>query len=112
MIYLEMDKSSWEIINNRLPDICPNVKFSLLVIDDNIKALGFCSSELCIVGFDMDETCFDGMLLDLTDLETDAFNTAGRKPPHKDDPDYQRYLKYGILWDILFNAKQIYLSAE
>ncbi len=112
MIYLEMDKSSWEIINSRLPDIFPNVNFSLLVIDDNIKALGFWSSELCVVAFDIDETRFERMLLDLTDLETDAFNTADGKPPNKDDPDYQRYLKYGILWDILFNAKQINLSAE
>ena len=112
MVCLEMDKASWNIISSRLPDICPSVHFSLLVVDENFKTLGFGVSEPCVVSFDMDESSFRRMLLNLTDLEADAFNTSDGQPPRKDDPDYQRYLKYGILWDILYNAKQLDLSAE
>ena len=41
MIYLEIEKSRFDIVQYRLPDVCPNVRFSLMVTDENCKITEF-----------------------------------------------------------------------
>ena len=112
MIYLEMEKLSFDIMQYRLPDVCPNVRFSLIATDKNLHTLGFSSDELCIIAFDLDNDGFRKMMSVLEQLEVDAFNTPDGKEPKRSDPDYQRYLTYGILWDILYNAREIEYTAQ
>ena len=112
MIYLEMEKSWYDIVECRLPDVCPDIRFSLIVADENLSKLGLGADAPCIIGFDLDDNGFRAMMSDLEQLEVDAFNTPDGKEPKRNDPDYQRYLTYGILWDILYNARKIEYTAE
>lgn len=107
MFYIDTDKSHFEQIKLLLPDIKPDIKITLTNCDDNLEQLGFCSSAPCTVCFDL---CWDEMekLLDeLMQIEVDAFNTDDGGYPPQDDPHYQKYLKYGWLWDVLFYAKEL-----
>lgn len=106
MIYLKIERSHYDEMKTLLPDICPNVEFSLVVADENLKLLGLCSDVPCIVAFDLDKDEFNQMMDELIQLEIDAFNVPGGDPP-PDDPDYQRYIKYGWMWDVLFDAEEI-----
>ena len=108
MIRLNLSEALYREIEKLLPDICPDVKISLEAVDDNLATLGFCDVPPCTVAFDLDDVEFKEMLLELNQLEVDAFNTPDGKNPKEDDPYYQRYLKYGWIYDVLFNAyKQI-----
>ena len=69
MIYLEMEKSSFDIVQYRLPDVCPNVRFSLIATDKNLHTLGFSSDELCIVAFDLDNEVFKDLCEFLNKVE-------------------------------------------
>ena len=106
MVRLKVSKDEFDKINSLLPDICPNVPFSLKVQDDNLMKLGFCESAPCIVEFDMSTEEFNEMLDTLDDIEVDAFNTPHGSYPSRNSPAYQKYLKYGCLYDILFFAER------
>ena len=106
MIYLEMEKNLFDIVQCRLPDICPDVRFSLIVADEGLRTLQLSADTPCIVGFDLDANAFQKMLTALEQLEVDAYHTPDGKEPKRTDPDYQRYLTYGILWDILYHARE------
>ncbi len=112
MIYLEMEKPLFDVVQSRLPDVCPNVKFSQIATDEALRILGLSKYTLCVVGFDLDANAFQKMMSELEQIEVDAFNTPDGKEPKRNDPDYQRYLTYGILWDILYNAHEIEYTVE
>ncbi len=112
MIYLEMEKPLFDVVQSRLPDVCPNVKFSLIATDEALQKLGLSKNTLCVVGFDLDAEGFEKMMSELEQIEVDAFNTPDGKSPKSNNPDYQRYLTYGILWDILYDAHEIEYTAE
>lgn len=112
MIYLEMEKPLFDVIQSRLPEVCPNIEFSLIATDEALQELGLRKYTLCVVGFDLDAEGFKKMMCELEQIEVDAFNTPDGKPPKSNDPDYQRYLTYGILWDILYNAHEIEYTAQ
>ncbi len=104
MIRLNLSEPLYREIKKLLPDICPDVKFSLKTTDDILATLGFCDVPPCVVAFDLNDSEFEEMLLELIQLEVDAYNTPDGKDPKEDDPYYQRYLKYGWIYDVLFNA--------
>lgn len=108
MLQLKMSRNKFDKISALLPDICPDVSFSLKVQDENLESLGFCDSAPCIVEFDMNIDEFYEMLDTLEDIEIDAFNVPDRDEPSLSDPAYQKYLKYGCLYEILFFAEKIY----
>ena len=108
MLKIKVNRDEFDKINSLLPDICPEASFSLQTQDDNLVKLGFCNSAPCIVEFDMTAQAFYEMLDALNDIEIDAFNVLDSSEPSRSDPAYQKYLKYGCLYDILFMAERIY----
>jgi hypothetical protein len=44
------------------------------------------------------------MLDDIVWIEICAFNTEDGKDPPEDNEDYQKYLKYGWMFDVLHDA--------
>lgn len=105
MIQIKVNKYDFDKIDVLLPDICPDVCFSLKSHDDNLVLLGFCNSAPCIVEFDMSAEEFYEMLDNLNDIEIDAYNTPNGVEPSATTPAYQKYLKYGCLYEILYNAE-------
>ena len=110
MIYLKLEKSIYDKIKKLLPDICPNVQFSLVMADNNLMRLGFSCEIPCVAAFQLDENGFDQMLDDLMQLEIDAFNTPCGEPAPNDSV-YQKYLKYGWMWQVLYNAEKCDITA-
>ena len=111
MFYIETDKNTYNRIQTLLPDIKPDIKITLMSCDDNLEKLGFCSSAPCVVCFDLSFDELNQLLDDLMQIEIDAFNTNNGEYPSQNDPYYQKYIKYGWLWDVLFHAKE-YITAE
>lgn len=107
MLQIKVNKDEFDKINMLLPDVCPDVAFALKSQDDNLAALGLCDSAPCIVEFDLTAEQFIEMLDTLSDIEVDAFNTPDGRAPSKNTPAYQKYLKYGCLYEILYNAERI-----
>lgn len=108
MVQLKINRDDFDKIKSLLPDICPAVSFSLQIEDNNLVKLGFCNSAPCVVGFDMSVQAFYEMLDTLNDIEIDAFNGLDSTELSRNTPAYQKYLKYGCLYDILFMAEKVY----
>lgn len=104
---LQLDKNDFDMVSSLLPDIYPNVAFSLKVQDDNLVKLGICDVALCIVEFDLSIEEFSDMLDGLIDIEVDAFNSTDDTDFLLTTQSWQKYLKYGQLYSVLFNAKII-----
>ena len=107
MVQMKMNKDEYNKIQILLPDICPQIGFSLKVEDDNLVVLGLCDSAPCIVEFDMTDSEYEETLDDLNELEIEAFDTPHGTYPSESSPAYQKYLKYGCLYDILSNSEII-----
>mgnify|MGYP006991682958 CR=1 FL=1 len=107
MIQVYLNTSEFNKISELLPDICPEVKFTLKAQDDNLVKIGLAESAPCIIEFDTSVEDFYDMLDTLNDIEIDAFNTNDIEPSER-NTDYQKYLKFGCLYDILYTAKRTY----
>lgn len=107
MIQVYLNTSEFNKISELLPDICPEVKFILKAQDDNLVKIGLAESAPCIIEFDTSVEDFYDMLDTLNDIEIDAFNTNDIEPSER-NTDYQKYLKFGCLYDILYTAKRTY----
>ena len=107
MLYVKMNKDDYNKIHELLPNVYPQIYFSLKEEDDNLVALGLCNSAPCIIEFNITGNEFNEMLEELNDIEIEAFNTPNSTSPNESNPAYQKYLKYDCLYDILFNAEII-----
>lgn len=105
MIQIQVNTDEFQKIKNLLPDICPEVFFELKCQDHNLVNFGICDNAPCIVEFDLSIDDFYEILDLLNDLEIDAFNTNSGMDPEADDYAYKKYLKYGCLYNILYNAR-------
>ena len=108
MLKIKVNKTDFDKINTLLPDVCPNTSFALINEDENLMKLGFCDSATCVVEFDMSVKDFYEMLDTLNEIEIEAFNTNNEKYSPELDLAYKKYLKYGCLYDILYNSERIY----
>ena len=106
-VALKMSREDFDKVEMLLPDLCPDVSFSLISQDDNLVALGFCDSAPCIVEFHLTADEFEELLLELDEIEVEAFNLPYNREPSENDSAYQKYLKYGSLYGILYNAEKI-----
>lgn len=106
MLYVETNMCSFEKIEKLLPDIYPSAKLSHIVTDYTLCNLGFSKMPFCIFALDMTWDEYENMMNELIQLEIDAYNTKDGKEPAKDDPYYQKYLKYGWLWDLFYQANE------
>lgn len=107
LISLKMNLDDYKMVEKLLPDLYPDIAFFLKNADHNLVKLGLCKSAPCVVQFLLDQDEFEEVILDLIDIETDAFNTPNGAPPKDDNPFYQKYLKYSPLYTILSNAEKL-----
>ncbi|MBQ3195298.1 MAG: hypothetical protein IJB65_02415 [Clostridia bacterium] len=105
-LQIKIKREEFDILQTLIPELYPNVPFSLITEDNCLVALGLCDSAPCIVEFNLTEDEFDQLLEDLNEIEVAAFNTPSGTHPNKDNTAYQKYLKYGCLYDILYNAEK------
>lgn len=103
MLYVTTD-FTYKNIEESLKVICPWVKIQHIYTDNKLKELGFVESPPCCFSLDMSWDEFEYMMDELTQLEVDAFNTPHGEMPSKNDPLYQKYIKYGWLWNMFYNA--------
>ncbi len=106
MLYVETNICSFAEIKKLLPDIYPSVKLSHVIIDNVLYTLGFSEVPLCIFTLDMTWDEYEDMMDKLIQLEIDAYNTEDGIEPSKDNPYYQKYLKYGWLWNLFYQANE------
>ena len=106
-ISVKINFDDYNKVERLFPDIFPNIPFFIKEADHNLKKLGLCEYVPCIVMFALDNDEFEDMLNELIDIETNAFNTKNGEHPKDDDPLYQKYLKYGCLYEILYNAERM-----
>ena len=104
LISLEMNFDDYKKVKTLLPDVCPDVSFSLKEKDENLVFLGLAKSAPCIVVFHLNEEEFEEMLTTLNFLEIDAYIDD---VPNENSFAFKKYLKYGCLYDILYNAGKI-----
>lgn len=104
MIRLNLNFSQYSLLEKQLPDICPDVKFYLESSDETLVKLGLADVAPCIVVFELDENGFEEMLDDIAWIEICAFNTEDGKDPPENDEYYQKYLKYGWMFDVLYDG--------
>ena len=104
MIKLNLELPQYRRLEKQLPDICPDVKFYLESSDETLVKLGLSDVAPCVVAFELDEDGFEKMLDDIVWIEICAFNTEDGKDPLEDDEYYQKYLKYGWMFDVLHDA--------
>lgn len=98
---------NFDKIEKSLSELMPDIKLTHIITDDNLKQFGFTENPPCVFIMDMTTEEFDNMMSDLMQIEIDAFNTPDGAPPNKNDPYYQKYLRYGWLWDMFYNAKVV-----
>ena len=101
---IKINKKEYDKIKTLLPEVCPDVTFTLQSQDDTLEVIGLCDSAPCLVKFDLTTEGFCEMLDELNDIEIDAYNTPSGSEPSNTNLAYQKYLKYGCLYDILHNA--------
>lgn len=100
-----LNKNDYEKVLHLLPELFPDIAIRLEACDDNLVALGLCESAPCIVSLNINQENFEEIIDELINIETDAFNTKHGEYPKEDSPVYQKYLKYGCLYGILYNAE-------
>lgn len=98
MYYLETTKAEYEIISQRLLELRPNLKITVLSCDENLERLGFCRSAPCLISFDLDSKECKLLMDELMHMEIDAYYP---EPVLENTPAYKRYRRYGFLWDVL-----------
>ena len=107
LVSLKMNMVDYEKVEELFPDLFPDVAFFLRTVDHALVDLGLCKSAPCIATFNLDGNEFEDVILDLIDIETDAFNTPNGTPPKDNNASYQKYLKYSPLYTILSNAEKL-----
>ena len=105
MLKFHLDKNDYEKVAELLPELFPEIEIQLEMCDENLVNLGFCQFAPCIVTLNISQEKFEDIIDELIDIETDAFDTKYGNHPKDDDPIYQKYLKYGCLYNILNNVE-------
>ena len=105
-VSVKMNMDDYNKVETLLPDVCPDVACFIKEADHALVNLGLCESAPCVITFGVGAKEFYEMLDMLNDIEIDAFNTPG-STHDESNLAYQKYLKYGCLYDILSNAKMV-----
>ena len=100
----------YKTINKKLHELFPSIKMTHIASDRTLVEMGFADYPPCIFTMDMTWDEYEDMMFDLMQIEVDAFNTPTGDMPEKDDPAYLKYLEYGWLWDMFYNAEVTKIS--
>lgn len=104
MLYVETEMASYETIEKSLADVYPKARLEHIFTDKALKALGFVDFPPCVFSLDMTWNEYEEMMDELMYIEVDAYNSSNGYDPDEDDEYYQKYLKYGWLWDLFYSA--------
>lgn len=99
---LEMDKDSYDTLQEFVREVYPQIKVSLVEADGMLFNMGFSDRVPCIVKIEVTEEQVNE-ILDITMwYEINAFNNECDYN-YKNDHDYMLYEKYGWIWDFFYN---------
>lgn len=101
MLLIETKISDYKTVQERMKDLFPQIKLEL-ISDFSLPGLELPYSFTMSISFSE----LDDIMDDLMQIEVDAFNTEDGKMPPQNDPLYLRYVKYGWLWDLFYDAKE------
>lgn len=102
---IESTKIVFERFSKYFPALYSGCEIQLISCDAALENLGFCQSAPCIFSVNLSDDEYLDILDGLMQMEIDAFNTEDGKSSLDSDPLYQKYKKYGWMWDILFYVK-------
>lgn len=108
MIYLEQQSISFESLRRDLLTICPWVEINKVAPKEEWIDKGFSADNAYIIELNLEKSEYDLMMDDLIQLEIDAFNYPVDGKP--DEVLYERFMRYGWLWNLFHNAKKIILD--
>lgn len=101
MLLVETKTSNYETVSMLLHELFPFLKIEL-ISDVSHPQIDLPYS--FTIDITVDE--LDEMMDILTQIEVDAFNTSNGEMPSIDDRAYQKYEKYGWLWDLFYRAEE------
>ncbi len=108
MVYLDTNRKTYEQLVDCLPDLIPNIKIDVLVMDDNLERLGFCESAPCKIAINMNDAELDDLLDELIDIEADmAMACDGYYYGYENNYHYKRYKKYCWMYDIFYYVEAV-----
>ena len=108
MIYLNTTKKTYERLKSCLPDLFPNVRIDVLVMDENLERLGFCESAPCELTINLNSKELEDLLDELIDIETDMVVACdGYYYGYENNYYYKRYEKYGWMYDIFYYVEAV-----
>ena len=97
-----MDKEHYDALQQFVREVYPQLKVTLVEVDEMLFNLGFSDKVPCIVKIEVTEEQVDE-ILDITMwYEINAFNNECDYN-YENDPDYILYEKYGWIWDLFYN---------
>ena len=104
MLHIETDMCSFKKIKSSLLVVYPEAKIEHIFTDISLQSLGFTNISPCVFTLDMSWDEYYIMMDELSQIETDAFNTPNGEAPDLSDEAYKLYIEHGWLWDMFHNA--------
>lgn len=101
MLFVETKISDFETVHKLMNELFPQVDLEL-ISNTSLPGIELPYSFTMSISFSELEDIMDNLM----QLEIDAFNTVDGEMPSSDDPFYQKYVKYGWLWNLFYNAKE------
>ena len=100
MYQLEISLDKYEKLKQCLSEIHPEIAVTLVSFDYALASMGFAEQPPCTVDVDLTEEGCRELLDELMQYEIDAYNQEGSYYKIKKTPQYQKYLRYGWMWDL------------
>ena len=104
MLYIETDICTFDKIETSMSIVYPSAKIEHIFTDTSLKSLGFTDNPPCVFSLDMSWDEYNDMMDELSQLETDAFNTSEGSDSYPSNESYTLYTEHGWLWDMFCNA--------
>ncbi len=100
MVYLNTTKATYERLKSCLPDLIPDIKIDVLVMDENLERLGFCESAPCTLTINLNSKELEDLLEELDDIEMRYYS-------YESYFNCKNYEKYCWMYPIFFSAKVV-----
>lgn len=100
MLLIETKIRDFKAVQEHMRDLFPQINLDL-ISDISLPGIELPYSFTMSISY----AELDDIMDDLMQLEVDAFNTGDGKMPPQNDPLYLKYVKYGWLWDLFYDAK-------
>ncbi len=105
MYRLELSLDVYQRLKQNLAEIRPDIKLSLVSCDYALASLGFVDRPPCIINADLTKQEYESLLDELMEYEIDAYNQPIDERNIEKTPAYQKYVRYGWMWDVFYSAE-------